>query len=65
MTQSRPSDRAATIETWARYYAISMDELRERLKEVSPSYGPNKSGEIVPFYWELDVRRVCADLLSE
>ena len=64
MTQSRPSDRAADIQTWARYYAISVEELCERLKDVAPSYGPNKTGEIVAFYWEMDVRRVCSDLLS-
>ena len=64
MTESRPSDRAADIQTWARYYALSVDELRERLKDVTPSYGPNHAGEIVAFYWERDVRRVCTDLLS-
>ena len=64
MTESRPSDRAADLKTWARYYAISVDELRERLKDVTPSFGPDRTGTIVPFYWEKDVRRVCSDLLS-
>jgi hypothetical protein len=63
MHESKPSDRAAEIDTWASFYGLPADDLRERLKDVTPSYGPNKHGQAVAFYWEADVRRVCADLL--
>ena len=64
--QDRESQMLGLAEAWSQKFNIPLTTMRERLEDVPfVETRADDQASPAPAYTENDVRRVCADLLSE